>query len=237
MMQSIVRSFREACRVAVAELEAQSTSLEEHASGEKENVLRKCAMTSMNSKLIASEKDFFADIVVNAVSCLDTDILDLAMIGMKKVTGGGLHDSFLCRGVAFKKTFSYAGFEQQPKSFKDPKILLLNIELELKSERENAEIRLDDPAKYQSIVDAEWNIIYDKLACCHKSGAQIVLSRLAIGDLATQYFADRGIFCAGRVPEDDMHRVSKATGARTQTTVNNLDPKGAAARAVNFVLI
>jgi T-complex protein 1 subunit eta len=35
-----------------------------------------------------------------------------------------------------------------------PKILLLNIELELKSEKENAEVRLDDPAKYQSIVDA-----------------------------------------------------------------------------------
>jgi T-complex protein 1 subunit eta len=29
-----------------------------------------------------------------------------------------------------------------------------------------------------------------------------VLSRLAIGDLATQYFADRDIFCAGRVAED-----------------------------------
>lgn len=36
----------------------------------------------------------------------------------------------------------------------NPKILLLNIELELKSEKENAEVRLDDPAQYQSIVDA-----------------------------------------------------------------------------------
>lgn len=61
------------------------------------------------------------------------------------------------------------------------------------------QIRLSDPSQYQSIVDAEWNIIYDKLAKCAESGAQIVLSRLAIGDLATQYFADRGIFCAGRV--------------------------------------
>lgn len=61
------------------------------------------------------------------------------------------------------------------------------------------QIRLSDPAQYQSIVDAEWNIIYDKLAQCVASGANIVLSRLAIGDLATQYFADRGIFCAGRV--------------------------------------
>jgi T-complex protein 1 subunit eta len=60
---------------------------------------------------------------------------------------------------------------------------------------------------------AEWNIIYDKLAKCAESGAQIVLSRLAIGDLGTQYFADRGIFCAGRVPEDDLQRMAKATGA------------------------
>ena len=48
-------------------------------------------------------------------------------------------------------------------------------------------------------MDAEWNIIYEKLAKCVESGASIVLSRLAIGDLATQYFADRNIFCAGRV--------------------------------------
>lgn len=101
----------------------------------------------------------------------------------------------------------------------DPKILLLNIELELKAEKENAEIRLDDPAKYQSIVDAEWNIIYDKLARCVESGANIVLSRLAIGDLGTQYFADRGVFCAGRVAEDDLQRVAKATGERVTAAV------------------
>ena len=104
----------------------------------------------------------------------------------------------------------------------NPSILLLNIELELKSEKENAEVRLDDPTKYQAIVDAEWNIIYDKLQKCADSGATIVLSRLAIGDLATQFFADRDIFCAGRVPEEDMKRVADATGASVQTTVNGL---------------
>lgn len=46
--------------------------------------------------------------------------------------------------------------------------------------------RLSDPSQYQSIVDAEWNIIYEKLDNCVKSGAKIILSRLAIGDLATQ---------------------------------------------------
>lgn len=55
-----------------------------------------------------------------------------------------------------------------------------------------------------------------------KIGADVILSKLPIGDLATQWFADRGIFCAGRVPIEDLVRVSKATGAVLQTTVNNI---------------
>ncbi|GMH33334.1 hypothetical protein BSKO_01168 [Bryopsis sp. KO-2023] len=221
--RNIISSFRQACNLAVEQIKDMSVSIGDKTDKEKKEMLVKCAMTSLNSKLVSGEKEFFANMVVDAVTRLDPRTLDLKLVGVKKVTGGGLRDSFLVDGVAFKKTFSYAGFEQQPKSFDNPKILVLNIELELKSEKENAEIRLDDPAKYQSIVDAEWNIIYDKLQKCADSGAQIVLSRLAIGDLGTQFFADRNIFCAGRVPMEDLARVSKATGAKVQTTVNNLD--------------
>jgi T-complex protein 1 subunit eta len=74
--------------------------------------------------------------------------LEKNLIGIKKVTGGSVTDSFLVEGVAFKKTFSYAGFEQQPKKFTNPKIALLNVELELKSEKENAEVRLENPDDY-----------------------------------------------------------------------------------------
>ncbi len=131
------------------------------------------------------------------------------MIGVKKVSGGSVTDSFLVKGVAFKKTFSYAGFEQQPKHLKNPKILLLNVELELKSEKETAEVRITDPDDYQSIVDAEWDIIYEKLQNCVESGAHVILSKLPVGDLATQYFADRNLFCAGRVESQDLERVAK----------------------------
>ena len=55
-----------------------------------------------------------------------------------------LQESRLIDGVAFKKTFSYAGFEMQPKHYENPKIALLNIELELKAERDNAEIRVNN---------------------------------------------------------------------------------------------
>jgi len=197
--------------------------MEDKLSDGRRLMLERCAGTSLNSKLISAHKHFFAPMVVDAVTVLD-DSMDLNMIGIKKVPGGSVTDSFLVQGVAFKKTFAYAGFEQQPKKFTNAKILLLNVELELKSEKENAEIRLDDPSKYQAIVDAEWQIIYDKLQACVDSGANVILSRLPIGDLATQYFADRDLFCAGRVADADMTRTARATGARIQTSMSDLSP-------------
>ncbi|MED6168331.1 T-complex protein 1 subunit eta [Stylosanthes scabra] len=219
--QNLIRSYRTASTLAIEKIKELAVSIEGKSLEEKKSLLAKCAATTLSSKLIGGEKEFFASMVVDAVIAIGNDDR-LNMIGIKKVPGGNMRDSFLVNGVAFKKTFSYAGFEQQPKKFLNPKILLLNIELELKSEKENAEIRLSDPSQYQSIVDAEWNIIYDKLDKCVNSGAKVVLSRLAIGDLATQYFADRDIFCAGRVAEEDLKRVAAATGGTVQTSVNNV---------------
>ncbi|CAM6086288.1 unnamed protein product [Calypogeia fissa] len=222
--QLIIRSFRAAADLAVKKVKELAVSIEGKSPEEKKSLLEKCAATTLSSKLVGGEKEFFAKMVVDAVSMLGEDSR-LNMLGIKKVQGGTMRDSFLVKGVAFKKTFSYAGFEQQPKKFDSPKILILNLELELKSEKENAEVRLSDPLQYQSIVDAEWNIIYDNLDKCVKSGAKIVLSRLAIGDLATQYFADRDVFCAGRVMEEDLNRIASATGGSIQTTVNNIVPE------------
>jgi len=196
-------------------------------------MLIRCACTALNSKLIAGQKLFFAEMCVNAVTHLDSD-RDLKMVGVKKVPGGSVTDSVLVTGVAFKRTFSYAGFEQQPKSFKEPLIALLNVELELKNERQNAEIRIKDPSQYQSIVDAEWDIIYGKLGKIAESGAKIVLSRLPIGDLATQYFADRDIFCAGRVPSDDLERVAQATGGAVQTSLSDMKGEGVLGKCGQF---
>lgn len=78
---------------------------------ERRGMLLKCAGTALNSKLLASYKDHFSELVVQAVEGLDTDLLDKDLVGIKLVAGGSISDSLLVKGVAFKKTFSYAGFE------------------------------------------------------------------------------------------------------------------------------
>ncbi len=54
--------------------------------------------------------------------------------------------------------------------------------------------------EYQNIVDAEWTILYEKLESIVKSGAKVVLSKLPIGDVATQYFADRLEYIFQEIP-------------------------------------
>ena len=158
----------------------------------------------------------------------------------------------------------------QPKHYENPLVALLNIELELKAEKDNAEMRLASVEDFQAVsfvnsisvyqltlfnwisllkvVDAEWNILYNKLQKIHDSGAKVVLSRLPIGDVATQWFADRyflpprissflhrlysnfrrssyfrDMFCAGRIPQEDLDRVMAACGGSILTTVSQID--------------
>jgi len=48
----------------------------------------------------------------------------------------------------------------QPKSYRNPKIAMLNIELELKAEKDNAEIRVDsvEVSTVLTLFDYEWLI-------------------------------------------------------------------------------
>ncbi|XP_022253945.1 T-complex protein 1 subunit eta-like isoform X1 [Limulus polyphemus] len=219
--QVIIKSYRKAVQLAVDKINEISVKVKKEDKKEHRAILEKCAMTTLSSKLVANQKTFFSKMVVDAVMQLD-ELLPLNMIGVKKVQGGALEESKLISGVAFKKTFSYAGFEMQPKKYVNPKIALLNVELELKAEKENAEVRVESVQEYQNIVDAEWNILYDKLKKIHDSGAKVVLSKLPIGDVATQYFADRDMFCAGRVQEEDLKRTMKACGGSILSTTHDL---------------
>ena len=218
--QFVCRVYRNALNAAISKINELSVTID----GTERSILEKCASTTLRSKLVSDSRDFFAKMIVDAVLNLD-DNMRLNDLGVKLVKGGSIEDSFFVPGVAFKRTFFYAGFEQQPKKFDNPKILLLNVELELKAEGSAAEVRLEDPTKFQEIVDAEWAIIQRQLNDCVKSGANIVLSKKPIGDIATQFFADRGIFCAGRVPDDDIQRLSKSSGGVVLSTTTDIDIK------------
>lgn len=145
--QIIIKGYRAAAQKCFERIKEISIKIADKSVEEKREILLKCAQTSLNSKIISKYKEFFSEMVVEAVLYLDED-LDKSDIGIKKITGGSVTESFLVKGVCFKKTFSYAGFEQQPKTFENPQIAILNVELELKAEKDNAEVRISKPEDF-----------------------------------------------------------------------------------------
>lgn len=78
----IIKGYRKALNICLDRIREISIKLKEKDDAEKRDMLKKCAMTSLNSKLINTYKEFFAEMVVEAVLKLDSD-LDKNMIGVK----------------------------------------------------------------------------------------------------------------------------------------------------------
>lgn len=206
-VQSIVRSLEDALSYIEKKSGDQKISFQHDS-------LQMLAETSLNSKILAPYKRHFAEMVLCSLEARDEDV------SVKKVSGGGVDSSCIIKGVAFEKCFTYAGYEQQPKRIVSPKIAVVSLELEWKSEMENGEMRISSADEYARVVAAEWKLITDQLDALIQAGANVVLSTLPVGDYATQYFAKHNVFSAGRVPEMEAQRVVRAFGGRIVSSVS-----------------
>ena len=100
--QIIIKAYKKAQAFILTHLEELAEKIDPQS---RRDTLIKCAETSLNSKLLAHYRTFFAEIVVDAVARLEDDIMDKKLIGIKHVTGGSVKESRLVDGIAFKKTF------------------------------------------------------------------------------------------------------------------------------------
>ncbi|KAF7702756.1 T-complex protein 1 subunit eta [Cucumispora dikerogammari] len=179
------------------------------------------AGTALNSKILQNRKHEFAG-MLKYLKYMNYE--EESNVCIKKVTGGSIEDSILIRGVAFEKTFSFAGHEQLPKTIKNPLVACLDIELEWKSERDNSEARISTIESFKKFVDAEWKLITNRLDTLINKGVNVVLSKKPIGDYATQYFASKNVFCAGRIPTSDLERIATVTKTKVYGSVNFVNP-------------
>jgi len=92
--QIIIKGYRTALKICLDRIEEISVKIADKSESEKRNLFERCAQTSLNSKIIAREKEFFGRMVVDAVESI-SDNLDKQDIGIKKITGGSVKDSFL----------------------------------------------------------------------------------------------------------------------------------------------
>ncbi|MBA4695746.1 MAG: TCP-1/cpn60 chaperonin family protein [Candidatus Poseidoniales archaeon] len=225
----ICEGFRLAAEKAVTCLESHGISTEND-----DSVLMEVAKTSLTGKSAGAVKSFLADICVRAVNSVgtiedDERLVDLSDIKVEKRQGGSIKDSTLVDGILLDKERVHAGM---PRSVSGGKIALINSAIEVKKTEVDAKIQITDPSMLASFLEEEENYIRGLVEKIQASGANVIICQKGIDDLAQHYMAKAGIFAIRRAKKSDMEALSKATGGKIITNIDDLSGTdlGAAAK-------
>ena len=184
--------------------------------------LLKIATTSMQSKLISEDSSLLSKIIVDAILSIatkkgDTFSVDLENIKVEKKSGGSIDDTQIVKGIVLDKEIVHSGM---PTKIENAKIALLNSALEIEKTELSAEIRITDPTQMQMFLEEENRMLKDMVDKLHDVGVNVLICQKGIDDISQHYLAKYGIMAVRRVKESDMIKLSKATGGRV---ISNLD--------------
>ncbi|MCG3218732.1 MAG: TCP-1/cpn60 chaperonin family protein [Candidatus Heimdallarchaeota archaeon] len=222
---SIVAGYKQASDDAKVILESLAIQMDE----DDKDVLRKIALTALNSKAVSNAREHIADIAVEAVSSIvevgdnNTKTADLDLVKIIQRQGKSLSDTLLIHGVVIDKEILHP---DMPKEFTNAKILLLNKNIEIEKTEFDSEIRISSPDQVQQFLDNEERLIKEMVDKISNSGANVVICQKGIDDLAQYFLAQKGILAVRRVKKSDIEKISKSTGATIITSLDDIPSEG-----------
>jgi len=189
--------------------------------------LLKIASTSMESKLVSEDSEPLSKIVVDSIMNIaekheNKSSVDLDNLKVEKKAGGSIQDTALIKGIVLDKEVVHSGM---PTKIQQAKIALLNTAMEIEKTEMSAEIRINDPTQMQMFLEEENRMIKTMVDKIHSVGANVVICQKGIDDMAQHFLSKHGILAVRRVKESDMTKLSKATGGRITSNIEDISEK------------
>ena len=211
-----------------------SELIEAHSIAVTQDMLEEVAKTALTGKSAGAVKEFLADISVRAVLSVAQDVdgeivVDLDDIKVQKKQGGSIKDSSLIDGIILDKERVHSGM---PRSVTDAKIALINSAIEVKKTEVDAKIQITDPSMLSQFLYEEEQYLKSLVEKIQASGASVIICQKGIDDMAQHYMAKAGLFAIRRAKKSDMEALSKATGGKIVTNIDDLssDDLGSASK-------
>jgi thermosome len=219
----IIDGYRKAANKALEIIETISITIEPNDKG----YLKKVAMTSMASKLVAENREKLAEIVVEAILNVAEKVgdevkVDLDDIMVVKKTGESLTDTKLIKGIILDKEIVHPGM---PKRVETAKIALLDTALEVEKTEFDAKIKIETPEQMDSFLKEEENMLQEMVDKIAKSGANVLVCQKGIDDMVQHFLARKGILAIRRAKKSDMEKLAKATGGKVISNLNDMTKK------------
>ena len=185
-------------------------------------ILKQVAITAMTGKGAEDSKEKFAAIIVDAVKQIENNgKIDLNDIKIEKSKGNGIEDTELISGIVIDKEKTS---HDMPQTVRDAKIALIDFPLEIKNPEIDTKISISSPEQLQGFLLQEEREIKELVEKVKFSGANVVFCQKGIDDFAQYLLSKERIYACRRVARSDMEKLSKATGARIVSNINELTP-------------
>jgi thermosome len=188
--------------------------------------LRKAAMTSMASKLVAEHREYLADLAVKAILQVAEKEdgkykVDVDDVKVEKKPGESVRDTMLINGIVLDKEVVHSGM---PKRVENAKIALLDCPLEIEKTEFDAKINIESPEQMDAFLKQEEAMLKDMVEKLAAVGANVVLCQKGIDDMAQHFLARKGILAVRRIKKSDMEKLAKATGGKIITNLDDMTP-------------
>ena len=189
--------------------------------------LKKVAMTSMASKLVAENRDMLADIAVDAVLYVAQKVgeeyrADLDDIMVEKKPGESITDTKLIKGLVLDKEVVHPGM---PKRVEKARIALLDTALEVEKTEFDAKINIETPDQMEAFLHEEENMLREMVDKVAATEANVVVCQKGIDDMVQHFLAKKGILAVRRAKKSDMEKLAKATGGKVVTNLQDMTRK------------
>jgi len=190
------------------------------------DALINAAKTSMSSKLLNAESDFFANLVVNAMENVKTINYEgiakypVRAVHILKTHGMSSKDSILVDGYAIEATRSAQGM---PTSIAGAKIACIDFSLNKYRLAMGIQVLVHDPESLDKIRQGEMDVCKKRCQMLIDAGANVVLCSRGIDDFALKYFVENGIIAIRRVKKNDLRRIANNTGAKVVVSLADID--------------
>lgn len=216
--QVVVDGFRIASEAA---LRALVSAAQDH-SADKDafrNDLLNIARTTLSSKVLSQDKDYFANLAVDAVLRLNGST-NLENIQIIKKLGGKLTDSYLDEGFILDKKIA----PDSIKRLENAKILIANTSMDTdKIKVFGARVRVEGTSKLAEIERAEREKMKAKVERIKAHGITCFVNRQLIYNYPESLLTSAGIMSIEHADFEGVERLALVTGGEIASTFDRPD--------------
>lgn len=188
--------------------------------------LMNAAKTSMSSKLLSGESEFFANMVVDAmqnvkmVNAAGQTKYPVKNVHILKTHGKSSKETMLVNGYAIEATRSSQGM---PKMMENARIACVDFNLNKYRLQMGVQVLVQDVENLDLIRQREMDICKERCQKIIAAGANVVLCSRGIDDFALKYFVEAGVIAVRRVKKGDLRRIAQNAGAKIVISLADME--------------